>query len=92
MSEHDEVANAVGYTTRDLVIQANTKLDNFVLDLKEVRGEVSTLRVDVDALKTDEAVRSSRKGTTMDFRRAAYALLVLAAYWFGPVIDKAITH
>jgi len=93
MGEHDEAAgSAVGYTTRDLVIQANTKLDNFVIDLKEVRSEVASLRVDVDALKTDEAVRSSRSGATTDFRRALYAVAVLAAYWFGPVIDKAITH
>jgi hypothetical protein len=93
VTEHDETAsNAVGYTTRDLVIQANTKLDNFVVDLKEVRTEVAALRVDVDALKTEEAVRDSRGGVTTDLRRAIYAVLVLLAYWFGPVIDKAITH
>lgn len=92
MTEHDDNLNAVGYTTRDLVIQANTKLDNFVIDLKEVRGQVSVLQLDVDALKTGEAVRSSRGSATTDVRRAIYAALVLAAYWFGPVIDKAITH
>lgn len=88
----DQTTNAVGYTTRDLVIQANTKLDNFVVDLKEVRVEVVALRTDVDALKTAQAVDSASSRTTTDFRRAAYALLVLAAYWFGPIIDKAITH
>lgn len=93
MTENDDGStSSVGYTTRDLVIQANTKLDNFVIDLKEVRTEVAVLRIDVDALETAEAVRSSRNGASTDVRRAIYAVAVLAAYWFGPVIDKAITH
>lgn len=93
MNESDEQTNnAVGYTTRDLVIQANTKLDNFVIDLKEVRSEVSTLRTDVDALNTAQAIRKASSGVSTDIRRALYALAVLAAYWFGPVIDKAISH
>lgn len=93
MTEQDEsTTSAVGYTTRDLVIQANTKLDNFVIDLKEVRTEVGTLRTDVDTLKTDQAVRKAEHGAGKTARNIVYASLVLLAYWFGPVIDKAITH
>lgn len=92
MDTDESTTNAVGYTVRDLVIQANTKLDSFVIELKEVRGDVAVLRTDVDALKTDRAVRTAEHGYGKTARNVAYASLVLLAYWFGPVIDKAITH
>lgn len=92
MADDEMTESNVGYTTRDLVIQANTKLDNFIIDLKELRLEVTSLSGEVDALKTTQAVNSAKSGTKTELRTALYAAAVLAAYWFGPVIDKAITH
>lgn len=93
MSDEQEVSESnVGFTVRDLVVKANTKLDALGGEMKEIRAEQVQLRTDVDRLKTEQAVNAAKRGNTTDFRRAAYAVLVLAAYWFGPVIDKAITH
>lgn len=93
MTETEEAtASNVGYTVRDLVIQANTKLDSVSGEMKEIRAEQARLRTEVDVLKTAHAVGKAESGTTGKLRNATYALAVLLAYWFGPVIDKAITH
>lgn len=92
MDTDEAGTSTVGYTTRDLVIQANAKLDSISPEIKELRSEQSRLRIDVDALQTDLAVRKAEHGYGRTARNIVYASLVLLAYWFGPVIDKAISH
>lgn len=93
MADQDEISTSpIGFTQRDLIIQANTKLDGLGSEMKDIRAEQVRLRGDVDNLKTAQAVRKAESGVGLNTRRAAMAILALMAYWFGPIVDKAITH
>lgn len=97
MSMEESVTSAVGFTTRDLVIQANTKLDTVLPELAQIRQEQVAMRSDIEALKLAQAVGVAEEGAvrkhtegrwTRTERTAAaiYSAVVAMILLWGPLL------
>ena len=96
MAEENGVS-AVGFTTRDLVIQANTKLDLIGPELAQIRQEQVAMRTDIETLKVARAVDDAAEGAvkkhtegrwTRTERTAAaiYSAVVAMILLWGPLL------
>jgi hypothetical protein len=96
--DHDATVSSAGFSNRDLIIQANTKLDSLVIpQLSEIRLEQDRQRRDIDELKTARAVDEAEEGAVTQHKQtrwtraeriaaAVYSAVVALIFLFGPLL------